>query len=771
MKRPLLLGCICLSLIIAVWTRCFDAPPFYSDFSVKEGEQILLVGQVYQKESRSFYGTEQTNLYLKSIRIIDSGTGQVQIIHRKNKIICEQKAGTPAPRLGEVVKVTGSWKEFSHATNPGEFDQADYYGIQNITGRVKAEGVTRLSGLIKPEGHVQASKGLAKLKKLGSGDGRYWYLREELYQLKEVLKGRLYQALPGKEAGILAKMLLGSGDGLDEEIRDLYQRNGIVHILSISGLHITMIGMSIYHLLRKCTCPVIPAAITGVIILLLYGTMTGFGVSACRAIGMYLIRMLGEVLGRDYDLLTAVGVLLTGILLGNPRMIYHSGFLLSFASVLGVGILGSVIQFDENSFRRFELPPLWVRFVLRYFGRSIQALWVSAAISIFTMPIVLYFFYEIPVYSPFVNLLILPFMGILMVTGIGIMILPGISVLAGGVHMILNGYEKICQWFEGLPYHTWVVGRPEFWKILVYYAGLALLIRMSRKKKYCLAGVGLLIVFLGIRFHSETMITFLDVGQGDCIVIMDAKSNTFLVDGGSSTKKEVAENVIQPFLKYHGIDSLDGVFITHPDKDHMNGIEELLEENLIEIRTLYLADTDEACKDEFASLMELVEEEKVTYYGAGDVLKTDRLQIHCLHPQKGVESADNISSGCFLVQSDGCRVLLTGDVEGEGERMLVEELQSIMQDKFQDTVQSPGNSFIHVLKAAHHGSRYATTDALLTVTNPSVVVISCSEKNPYGHPHEELLERLSNYTKDVYATKDKGAITVYTRKRIVKFYK
>ena len=137
----------------------------------------------------------------------------------------------------------------------------------------------------------------------------------------------------------MSTMLLGDDAGLDREIKELYKRNGIVHILSISGLHITLIGMTLYRLLRRMGMPVWPAALAGSGILILYGIMTGLGVSALRAIAMYLIRMLGEVLGRTYDMLTALGVAGAVTLLFNPMYLCHAGFLLSYGAVLGMGVL------------------------------------------------------------------------------------------------------------------------------------------------------------------------------------------------------------------------------------------------------------------------------------------------------------------------------------------------------------------------------------------------------------------------------------------------
>lgn len=772
MKRPLLFVCIWLVVFVCAWTYFTDAPPYYEDFPIIEGAHITITGQIYQKEYSSYYGTNQINLYLQSIKIINSDTGQVSNLNPKYKIICELKGDYGDPELGKNIRVSGEWQFYEHASNPGEFDAAQYYATQNIPGKIKD----------------------CRMEAQGAD---YWKIREMLFDLRTFLKDRLCQALPKKDASILAKMLLGEKSSLDQETKELYQRNGIVHILSISGLHITMVGMGIYRLLRKCTCTAVQAAVIGTVILLLYGAMTGFSVSSVRAIGMYFIHMLGIILGRSYDLLTALGVLMAVMICENPRLTGHSGFLLSFGSVCAVGCLYPILPLQEVTARKTAVPPpLPVRFLLKRCGGLIQGLWLSASISIFTLPITLYYFFEVPVYSAFVNLLILPFMGPVMAIGFVLMAVPDISPLAWLEHSILSGYERVCLLFEELPGHTWVAGRPEIWQIAVYYAGLFLIIwlcsgkrsdtvksrgnmRRNRKcagndrensedsrnimencrikvrissfikrSKWWSCGIVVLVLVLGTDFHGEDTISFLDVGQGDCIVLMTQTGKTYLFDGGSSSEKTVGEDIILPFLKCHGVSSVDGVFISHPDKDHMNGILELLEQDMVEIEKIYLPDVQEDQKTDFEELLDAADGQQVIYYSAGDYLREGDLKLTCLHPTEDFAGDTNTYSGCFLVENAGLRVLLTGDVEAAGETMLTAQLKERAIGKVQ------------VLKVAHHGSRYSTGEEFLEVLDADLAVISCGEDNSYGHPHQDTIMRLEQADIPYCITWERGCVTV-----------
>lgn len=745
MRRPLLCGCICLFLSIALWMQLVNPPPFHSGNADWEGDFILLTGQVYQKEYRVSYGEEIVVLYLKSI--LYSEEAQASYLEKKQaskklsdknpteNIICELKMselseGSFVPKLGSRIWVRGKWQNFQHAANPGEFDAANYYAILGIGGK------------------------LQNAELLGAGE-THWQLPEMLYQCRQYLLGNLYKAFPQKEASLLAKMLLGDGSGLDKEVRDLYQNNGIVHILSISGLHITMIGMGLYKGLRKVSCPMWLAAILGGLLILLYGIMTGFGISACRAIGMYLIRMLGEIWGRTYDMLTAMGVLAVTMLLKNPRLVYHSGFLLSFASVCGVGLLSPVLQPSKGWFRKRPGEKQISSIGKKVLQKLTEGLGVSGAVTLFTLPVQLFFFYKIPMYGVLINLFVIPLMSVVMCIGLLVMFMPGLAFLSPVETWIFAWFEWLCNAFEKLPGHTWLTGRPAMWRILVYYALLLTLVCLGKRKKPCIyPGLGILVLFIGIRLPEGLQITFLDVGQGDCICVQTAEGECFLFDGGSSSRSNVGEKVILPFLQYQGIDHIDGVFLSHPDTDHYSGILQILEEKWITIDRLYLPEVGKESWKDFQTLLESVGDTKVQCVAKGDCWEQGAFSLTCLHPARGYEAESNAYSACYLLEEGTFSLLLTGDVEGEGEQLLTKELAL------------RGIRKVNVLKVAHHGSKYSTSEEFLRELDAEVSVISCGRGNAYGHPHAETLKRLEEEGGVIWTTMDYGAITVKVGKEI-----
>ena len=889
MKRPLFLAALFLVVIAALRLGAGgaeDVPPGYvSAKELEAAQELLIAGQVYQKD--------ETSIYLKSVVIYDSNAlgqsagGSGQGIPCTENFICEMQGEADIP-LGRTVAVQGIFAPYSHATNPGEFDAAVYYRTLSIGGKLRK----------------------AQMQACGED---WWPVRNGLYELKCLLKERLYRIFPGKEAAVMSALLLGDKKDLDSELKDLYKRNGILHILSISSLHITIIGMTVYRLLRRIGLPICPAAVGGSVLLLLYGGMTGFSVSACRAIGMYLIRMFGEVAGRTYDMLTALGVMGAVMVAWNPYYLQSSGFLLSFSSVLGLGVVSPVLALSPGrnpsaSAGRAKKPPgktskptggsLTERLrgnPLQVQGRLFQAqgqslgireaaggmgaaLWegcrglgrgllqsamASLSITLTTLPIQLWFYYEVPVYSVFLNLFVLPLMKPMMITGLLAMLVPGLGVLGGIDYIILQSYEFVCGCFDRLPFHTWNPGCPKVWQIAAYYVLLAgvVLLRSRRKRKEeaaermgltgdwgqrkedgrpgtvgkrmggvpgmagnrmdgrpgiersraedmsgtagngkkaylpepdgavvgraggrsgrmrrwpvepcALAAAVLLFV---LRPTPENSVTFLDVGQGDCILVRTASGENFLFDCGSSSRSGVGKYLLLPYLKHEGIQNIDAVFLSHPDADHVNGAVELLEmggENNITVGQLLLpAIREDARQEQLGELVAAAEQASqsspvpVGYLRAGMSFGCGSADFTCLHPGESLGTEDvNAYSECFYVEfwesagdvqgregeAPDWTLLLTGDVQNEGEAALQGELEA---RDIRD---------VSVLKAAHHGSKNSTPKELLERLSPRLTVISSGRNNRYGHPHAELLERLEESGTVIAQTARYGAITV-----------
>lgn len=470
MRRPLFMACLCLVIVLAIGRILTGADTGDAGVLPPDGSPVRITGRIDTRTSET--------IILKSISIIQNDLKYSY----SGKLQCEltNTQEVQSLRLGQHIVLEGVFSHFDAATNHGEFDVRAYSAGKGIGGRVRKAQVL-------------------------AAEEDYSFLREKLFAFRRRLHDRLAKVFPEKEASVMQTLLLGEKEEMDAEVKALYQRNGIAHILSISGLHITLLGMGCYRLLKRLGAPVRVAAAGGAMTLLLYGMMVGMSVSASRAIGMYLLQMLGIFVGRTYDMLTGVGLLAALLVLQQPERLGDVSFLMSFGAVLGICLLTPVFAGDgrednagvetasgvvaglltvtdilgDSAYERNKYREGWRKVVYERLWRMVSALKsgfaASAGVILFTLPIQLWFFYEIPVYSVLLNLLVLPFMSVVMAGGI-LSLIPGLGIAGTVDCLILWWYEWICERFGELPGAVWCVGRPAKWQMVVYYSGLFVLI-------------------------------------------------------------------------------------------------------------------------------------------------------------------------------------------------------------------------------------------------------------------------------------------------------
>ena len=311
-----------------------------------------------------------------------------------------------------------------------------------------------------------------------------------------------------------------------------------------------------------------------------------------------------------------------------------------------------------------------------------------------------------------------------------------------------------------LPGSSLILGRPSFWQLGLYYGILSACLWMGKKrngKKKSLVQKMLpaAAVFLLFPFPARGLtVTFLDVGQGDGICLQ-TRQGVILSDCGSSDQKNLGEYRLEPFLKSRGIGAVDYAIVSHGDQDHISGISWLLEqEEGIFIRKLVLpaaGKEDEACVR--LAKQAALRGCQVLWMGRGDCLRMGNLSLTCLYPDgleagAPLETDRNEHSLVLWLDYGSFDMVLTGDMSKKGEQAILENRGVREQAE--------------VLKAAHHGSRFSSSEAWLDALSPGQAVISCGEKNRYGHPHAEVLERLRKRGITVYETRSCGAVELYT---------
>lgn len=762
MRRPLCFLCLTFAAILAAcsWLLPVLIPSSVPDYNNLDRQQITLEGTVYRKEYRTGgaaqkegtggYSADVLIIYLKSVHISNQDLDQV-IENQKNpnnnqiqRVICYiDKTEDEEPMLGSSVRISGKVKCFAQAGNPGEFDAHKYYRIMKIDFQLQKAHILAVSGKGNP-------------------------LTEGLYRLQRYFSGVIDSVYEEKEAAIMKAILLGEKSSLDAGTKELYRQSSILHILSISGLHISLIGMGLYRFLKRVGAPINVSAVLSAVLLLCYGSMTGMSLSAVRAIFMFIIHLAADMAGRTYDTITALALAAVLLLVEQPGYAGHSGFLFSFGAVAALCILEPALWGEDQNNRK-------------KFRRLKKALASSFAVSAATLPVHLMYYYEFPVYSIFLNMLVIPLMVFVMGAGLFCMLTGGLLYLPASIISnidkgILWFYEKCCLLCAKIPYGIYTGGMPEKWQLAIYIALLIIFAAMGKKQTALWKLVWMAAAFKMLLLHPppELQVTMLDVGQGDCIHIQSKSGRNYLIDGGSSSKNRVAEYQILPYLKAKGVRNLEAVFVTHSDIDHCSGILTILEEyqeSAIRIGTLILPDIDEESKDaSYEELESLAEKNKirVQYMSRGQVITDGELTLSCLHPGAGYRSENANEYSLSLYLSFGrFTALFTGDVEGRGEGELQEQLRiykggTLAAEKavFQDFRPENEVKRLTVLKVAHHGSENSTGTQFLESVSPRLSLISCGRNNSYGHPHKELIERLEDAESKIYVTAKNGAVTV-----------
>lgn len=617
------------------------------------------------------------------------------------------------PGIGSRIKVKGPLYAMAKASNPGQFDTKFYYQTEGIDLFMKGESCQVIA-----------------CRRFSIGDW-LWRFRE---RLKKVLK----ELAPG-EAGELSAMLLGEKSLLEEETKKIYKLLGIYHILAISGTHLTVIGMGVTKALEKAGAGLKLSSAAAGAVMIFYGAFTGNSVSTLRAVIMFLLYAGARIIGRTYDMLSALALSGILILLDNPGYLYHSGFLLSYLAVAGIGILTPVL-----SERKREGKAKKVR----------EGLTGGMAVFLAQLPVLEYFFYEIPLFSLAVNLLVIPLLPLVLASGflgatIGLWAPMAGRVILLGACLPLRLYEEIGLAVQRMPFSSLVTGQPDLWQAGVYYLLLAAAVIGKRRgaRIFFVAGIMAAVLTLGWRPGPQFRLTMLDVGQGDCLALETVSGNCYLIDGGSSSVQQVGAYRILPYIKQRGRSIIEGVFVTHPDQDHISGILEILEEmtrgGSVKVKRLFLPLWMREQEDQ--SIQEAAQKSgvPVRYLRKGDVMLDGETRFRILYPDEEEKGSDaNSGSLTMMAEYGKLKVLLTGDLTGEGEEKVTEEAIGCQ-----------------ILKVAHHGSASSTGDGFLDRAAPSFALISCGQNNRYGHPSPQLERRLEERGILVFDTHLNGAVS------------
>ncbi len=710
----------------------------YASRAEAQGETAICAGILTERQGETW-----------TMRVLDGDT-----VH--GDILLRGVEGEHA--IAEIVQVSGTYCTFENARNPGGFQSRSYYLARNISGYYYVSQVMTID--------VDQREVL--------GLPRYLYYRGKriLYELRVRADRQIAKLLPEAQASLVSGILLGEKAGIDTELKTLYQMGGIAHILAISGLHISLLGGLFFRLMRRIRVPIPAAGIITIAGILLYGMMTGMSLATMRAIWMMVILLVAQMFGKSYDMPTAMGLALFVMLLCNPVRVLDAGMQLSYMAIAGIslGNYGMKRLHRNAGVRRFQK-----RYPLRF--RMVQSLFYSVTLQGMMLPVVAKTYYEIPVYAGLLNLIVVPGMTVV-VAGSWLGLLVSIGSISLGrfvmlpVDWMLRGYTWLCERSLELPWNTLVTGEIQGWQIGMWYGGIACTLvllrtktrnrlrdfvykhtgRFWRKREITRYTVCVIMLSMLIQAGGQALcmwqqrteaIYFLDVGQGDGILIRSPDGRNIVIDGGSTSQSKCGTYTLLPALRSQGMTEIDCWFVTHTDEDHISGWKELLSQGkLAQVKVRTVVFSAYVFQDEALTELEAMIRDagiSIVWMKEGNVIGDDTFTLTCLHPTAEYRAKDkNAASLALEYHSNTFDMLFTGDMDADA----VADMD-IQQD-------------YDCIKLPHHGSKYSYVEGVYA--HADYGLISCGYNNRYGHPHAEVLQGLAQEGTKVLRTDEMGAV-------------
>ncbi|SEM30512.1 competence protein ComEC [Mesobacillus persicus] len=630
---------------------------------------------------------------------------------------------------GIVCKVSGELLEPTQSRNPNAFDYRAYLQRKDIFWNYEATRID-LDLCTEVKGNLVS----------------------QLKRVRQMEINKLEDKLNEGTAAISAALLFGDRNLMAPEILNAYEKTGTVHLLAISGLHVALLAGMCYSLLLRIGLTREKVDLILIISLPLYAVLTGLTPSVNRAVSMLMFFIIARKLRLKVSPLDVFSLAFLFLVLTSPFIIYEPGFQLSFCVSLALILSASGIIGRYDSY----LSKLAV---------------VSMIAQLASVPVILSFFYEISLISVMANLLFVPLFSLVILPIVLISYLtsiffpPSSELFLPLVEFFVTFANQMSAALAGLPISSVIIGKPGISLVLFQLVFLLVTFviweksgkvdRPSRVPLFCLLPMIPILFQLVLPYLSPVgKVVFIDVGQGDSIFIqLPFNRANYLIDTGGTIafpkeeweerrdKFEVGEDILLPYLKSEGVRKIDKLVLTHGDMDHIGGASSLL--SGVKVKEILLPVAKDRSDLERNIIKKAQSKQiKIIEVGAGSGWKEGDNVFHVISP---FEKLDDKNEGSIVLWArfGGKTWLFTGDIGESSEEELVKRFPEMQAD---------------VLKVGHHGSKTSSSEIFLESISIDTAVISAGVKNRYGHPHQEVLDRLKNHQVNLYRTDQQGAI-------------
>ncbi len=689
-------------------------------------DEVTLVGWIYLPIEQTDKGFK---LFLELCGI-ETAPGAIELV--TGKVVIHVAIRDDMEKIKEQLRY-GAWIRVETALSPpsgyfnaGGFDQAVYFSRKDIY-------LTGYLGYPEFLTVLQRSPGYHPLKGIFDLRDEWLCLIEQ--NVKPWFPEWFTQlgATENQVMNLSKALLIGDRSGIDDDMKIDFQKTGLVHLLAISGMHFAIVAGMLSGIFRLFPFGYRVQAIGVIGSILLYSIITGGSASVVRSALTILLYMLGRILNRPVDVLNILAISAFILLIVDPRNLFDVGFQLTYSATLGIITLTSPL----DSMLRW-ISWRWLR----------QTIAVSLAAQLAVSPLSAYLFNRISGWGflPFIPLA--PVVSLGLITGLMgslVAFFPFLSVLLLRIHAISLGVIVIfADWVSQWPGVTAILPTPSIVSLSLFIISLGLLAVSARYPvtRWISVVVFILVVVgemlrMGGSNNERLTIHFLDVGNGDCIVVQCPSGENILIDSGGvfGSTFDIGRNVVTPTLRHLGVDCFEIALITHPHPDHQLGMASIIDE--FSIRELWVPSIDFNDLD-LSHIIELAKKKQIP------VRELDDQDIF-----KCLKLDTNNRSLVLGIEYGNCRIMLPGDAEHEAELGLLDYGNWLHSD---------------ILKAGHHGSRTSSSQEFLERVSPQAMIITCGRNNQFGHPHRIILDRVASMESqiDVFRSDQCGMISVTT---------
>ncbi|HET7057296.1 MAG TPA: DNA internalization-related competence protein ComEC/Rec2, partial [Nitrospiraceae bacterium] len=670
---------------------------------------------------------------------------------------------------GETVSVTTRIRAPSGMVNPGGFDYGAYLERQGI------DAVASVSG-----------PGRVTRQPFTSYDPR-WMVWRTIDEWRDRIRQAATASLHDAALGLYLGMIIGEPDYISPEIRDLFMATGTVHILSISGSHLGLIAVASFFLIRRgCrllpptwllslsryTTPTRLAALLTVPPVVFYTLLAGAQLATIRSLVMILLFLLAVWMGRNSNILITLAVAAWLILLHDPKALFDISFQLSFLSVLAIALVLQRIGQEHGADDEDECVP---SSLIDRFRNWLQSYcWMTGGVTLVTLPVVAYYFNQIPWVGLIGNLVIVPIAGFVLVpvglaSAIWYLIAGSETLPASHINQTIGDVLfGLVETLAHMPHAEWHVASPSLPAIVVFYLFLVIAMWPPRGIVWLKRGSAAMVMFILIWWmwsprpwsDGETLrVTFLDVGQGDACLVELPNQKTILIDGGATYETlDIGRAVIAPYLWDRGISHIDHVIGTHPQLDHIGGLAWTVRQFDVGRYWHNGTSRNEAF---YVRLQDKLHAYRVPEQIAEEgqmVVDTGPCRLRVLNPP--VANTTVLTTGKFNSGSAlNNRSIVTRLDCGPHSFLFTADIEASTIARLQH---DPWFS-ARVIKVPHHGGNSSLHEGWIASVPPEVAVISVGRVNSYGHPTEQVLDAYERQSVRVLRTDRDGAIQIVAK--------